>query len=72
MDRMRFWSIQYLLEQDGMRRPSEIVADTYAVASFNPIDTGRFFDACVPGGGEKTPPLKINFYATKTRFLFMR
>ena len=24
--------------------------------TLNPIDTGIFFDTCVPGGGEKTPP----------------
>ena len=27
----------------------------------NPIDTGIFFEACVPGGGEKTPPPENKF-----------
>ena len=35
---------------------------------FNPIDTGRFFDACVPRGGEKTPPPENQLLRNKNTF----
>ena len=38
----------------------------------NPIDTGIFFDACVPGCVKNHTPLKINFAFTKPSSFFMR
>ena len=34
----------------------------------NPIDTGLFFDACVPGVGEKTPPPENQLLRNKNTF----
>ena len=34
----------------------------------NPIDTGIFFDACVPGGVKNHTPLKITFFLHEVKF----
>ena len=47
-------------------RNTRIVDSTQIYSSLNPIGPGRFFDACVPGRGVFSPPLKKLFFTIET------